>query len=225
MDPKRRFLLKSALASGVGGALLGAPALSRAASGLNPASSVATLLLSSDAAVEASFGAGVQAALGNGTSLRKLRADHSNLLDPAVAALNSGRPIRLIGMVDDALGELLIAQARRAGARLHWLGEHAISRGQTRHQVINSQGTQGAALELGEQLQHSPAGFALSARQPFSHKRNLDLAGKRAGRLSTRWASHLGYALAAPGAVVDSATLELRSERLEGHFVSFVIEV
>ncbi|GGO87220.1 hypothetical protein GCM10011348_39900 [Marinobacterium nitratireducens] len=225
MDPKRRFLLKGMLASGAGGALLGSAGLAQAALGANRTGRVPTLLLSGSTEIENSFGAGVRAALPPGADFRPLRAGHVDAFAEACRSLSGNRPLRLIGMLDDASGELLIARARHAGARVSWLGLHAVDNRQTRHQIVNAPGTRTAVLALGEQLGTSAAGFALKSEQPFSEGRDLSLAGRRAGATTSDWATHLGHALAEPGRPVDSAALAARSARLEGRFVSFVIEV
>lgn len=225
MDLKRRFLLKGALASGASSLLIGGSGLAQAALNLKNEALVTTLLLTSEAAVDASFGAGVKATLPTGASFSAIRTD---LTDPhpfVERALQSGRRVRLIGMVDDASGELLVAQARFAGARMSWLGQHGADAHETRHQVINSQGTQGAALSLGEQLMRSSAGYTLTSEQLLSTSSRLALTLNRVGVASDRWAAHLGHALAAPDVRVISAHLPAHSEPLKGRFVTFVIEV
>lgn len=224
MNPKRRSFLKGALASGAGGLVLGSSSLAQAAMSLNPGQQP-TLILAGNAAVEASFAAGVKAALPGSTEMTLLRTDRINPLATVNSALQAKRPMRLIGLVDDATGELLTAMARSAGARMTWLGQHAADARQTRHQVISGQATRGSALALGEQLQQSSAGFRLKAEQPFSGKGALQLSAARAGTASGHWAAHLGHALVQPNVPVDAAYLPAQSKRLEGRFVSFVIEV
>lgn len=225
MDQKRRFLLKGMLASGAGGALMGGSGLAQAALNLNRVQVLPTLLLTSDAAIERSFAAGVKAALPETADLKLLRVQDFDALTEVSRVLEGGRGIRLIGMIDDASAELLVAQARRAGASMSWLGQHASELTQTRHQVIHGSKAQSAVLALGEQLKGSAAGFALQSAQPYSADRDLELSVHRSGPASSQWAAHLGHALAAPGAMVDANTLPARYERLEGRFVSFVIEV
>ncbi|NVK41873.1 MAG: hypothetical protein HWE39_11575 [Oceanospirillaceae bacterium] len=225
MDPKRRFLLKGMLASGAGSALLGGAGLAQAALDLDGRAPVPLVLLTACADVEASFGAGVWAALPRGGALSVLHGEGAGLLAEVTPLLGGGRKLRLVGMVDDATGELLVAQARRQGARMRWLGLHAADRRESRHSVVNGQGGQSALLALGEQLRQSSAGFALKSEQPFSRARDLSLAGLQNGALSADWAVHLGHALAAPGAPVDAAILPAAGARLQGRFVSFVIEV
>lgn len=225
MDLKRRFLLKGALASGASSFLLGGSGLAQAALNVNNETAEATLLLTSEAAIEASFGAGVKATLAKGAEFSAIRTDLTAPYEWVNRALQGGRKIRFIGMVDDATGELLVAQARSIGARMSWLGQHGADARETRHQVISSQSTQGAVLSLGEQLVQSSAGYALTSEQPFTTADKLELSINRAGAASDRWATHLGHALAAPDAVVDTDLLPACSKRLEGRFVSFVIEV
>ena len=68
-----------------------------------------------------------------------LRSDReANPLALLQQAAERGERLRLIGLVDDASGELLVAQARRAGLRMSWLGQHSAEAGVSRHQVINA---------------------------------------------------------------------------------------
>jgi len=225
MNPKRRSFLKGALATGAAGsAMLGSAGLAQAAMQMKT-NSMPTLILASDAAVEASFAAGVKAALSGSTEVTLLRTDRISPLTTVQKALQSKRPMRLVGMVDDATGELLTAMARSAGARMTWLGQHAADASQTRHQVISGQTAMGSALALGEQLQQDAAGFRFKAEQPFANKTALELSAARSGTTSCHWAAHLGHALMQPNAPVDAAYLPAQSKRLEGRFVSFVIEV
>ncbi|GAA0692130.1 hypothetical protein GCM10009104_18980 [Marinobacterium maritimum] len=224
MNPKRRSFLKGALASSAGGLVLGSSGLAQAAMGLN-AGGLPTLVLASDAAVEASFAAGVKAALPSSTEMTLLRTDRISPFTAVSEALQNKRPMRLVGLVDDASGELITAMARRAGARMTWLGQHAADARQTRHQVLSGQTAMGSALALGEQLQQDAAGFRFKAEQPFAKKGALELSAARAGAASGHWAAHLGHALVLPNAPVDAAYLPAQSKRLEGRFVSFVIEV
>jgi hypothetical protein len=222
MDPKRRSFLKGALATGATGLVLGNAGLAQAAVNLNR-TQLPTLVLTNSA--EAGFAAGVKAALPRGAEISLLRTDRTSPLAAVNEALQSKRSMRLVGLVDDATGELITAMARRAGARMTWLGQHAADARQTRHQVINDKTAQGAALALAEQLQQDPAGFSLKAEQPFTRAKALELSANRAGAASGHWAAHLGHALVQPTAHVDAAYLPANSKRLQGRFVSFVIEV
>ena len=228
MDQKRRFFLKGALASGAGSVMLGGSGLAQAALNLGRADAglVPTRVLASAAALQTSFGAGARAARAQGQSVELVRADSAaQVLGLLEQSVQQGQPLRLVGLVDDAMGELLVAQARRAGLRMSWLGQHSAEAGSTRHQVINANAGQSALLALGEQLKGEAAGFVLQAQQPFAAGRDLNLVSASQGAVSGHWAAHLGYALVAPQQPVDVASLPANSERLDGRFVSFVIEV
>lgn len=96
------------------------------------------------------------------------------------------RPMRLIGLVDDASAELLTATARRLGARMSWLARHSADRHQVHHSAIEGNTSQ------------------------------LDAT-------SHQWALQLGRQLA--GTRKPNSINLAQSPRLEGRFVSFVIEV
>lgn len=225
MDLKRRFLLKGALASGAGSLLLGSGLAHSALSSDNrdlSHNAAPTLLLTSDAAAETSFAGGAKVVL---TDCRELRTDQVDALSLVNKAMQSGQPLRLIGLVDDAFGELIVAQARRAGARMSWLGHHAADAHQTRHQVMNNHNVQGAILSLNEQLAQSSDSYLLRSEEPFSASENLEVSRYRAGAISTDWAASLGHALAAPKIMVNNALLPVGNKPLQGRFISFIIEV
>ncbi|MDX2369002.1 MAG: hypothetical protein QNK36_11460 [Colwellia sp.] len=238
MDNKRRLFLKGVLSSSAGCMLLGGSGLVHAAMNFNGEAGLANqsfntmpiMLLTSDVKVEDCFGAGVKAALPNSTEFSSVRTNYIDVVTQFNKLIKTGRKVRLVGMVDDATGELLIAQARRVGARISWLGQHTSNVSTSRHQVINNQHTQGSLLSLSKQLNKSSSDFELQAEQPFSMVSNLKESYKNTGIVSSnartdQWASHLGYALTVPTTKINSALLTERSEHLEGQFLSFVIEV
>ncbi len=181
----RRGFLKGALYS-AGGLVLGTSTLARAAEGFAVAKPTDVHLLTSDAAADASFGAGVQLGLPIYQSVTRHQAGTMELLGTMNRLLQQQRPMRLIGLVDDASAELLTATARRLGARMSWLARHSADRHQVRHSAIE-----------GDTSQFDGA--------------------------SQLWAVHLGHQLAGAR---NSNSLNLpQSLRLEGRFVSFVIEV
>jgi hypothetical protein len=49
--------------------------------------------------------------------------------------LEAGRGERVIGLVDDASGALILSLARSAGARLNWSGQHLTEAGHSRHRL------------------------------------------------------------------------------------------
>lgn len=185
MDLNRRSFIKGALYA-TGGALLGSSALARAGLGLAGADSVPVHILTTHRDIAASFASGVRAALPSATDVTEQCRAGMDLLAHTTRALQQQHPVRLVGMVDDATGELLTATARRFGARISWLVQHAADHQQIRHQAIHT---------LAVSLESS----------------------------SDDWATQLGYALIQPQA--NPSIHQPRSQRLQGRFVSFVIEV
>ena len=49
--------------------------------------------------------------------------------------LNTSKGERIVGLVDDASGMLLLDLARSAGAHVHWTGQHVTHDGVSRHRV------------------------------------------------------------------------------------------
>lgn len=236
MNNTRRLLLKGLLGSTTGGLLLSNTGLVHAAmnlsaDSLNEPSKISTILFTSDAKVESSFGAGVKAALPSSTEFRTVRTSFIDVLPQFNQLIKDGKKTRLIGLVDDATAEILVAQARHVGARISWLGQHMSSQTQSRHQVINNYDDQNSLLLLEAQLKKSSTDFELQANQPFNTVGNLKASYKSTtissgGNTKTDpWAAHLGYALTMPKAKINSEFLTKCGECLEGQFFSFVVEV
>lgn len=239
MNKNRRLFLKGVLSSSASGVLLTSSGLVQAAMqlnngvGLNKHSDNTTpiILLTNNVKVEASFGAGVKSALPTDINFSMLRVTHTNVLTQFNQLKNKGEGTRLIGMVDDATAELLVAQARHAGARISWLGQHMSNTNQSRHQIINSNHTQGSLLSLGTQLHKSSTDFELESAQLFTTADNVKESRKNTGSVlsgnntNDQWAAHLGYALTAPKETLNAEFIADSTECLEGQFFSFVIEV
>tara|TARA_R110002050_G_scaffold299243_2_gene464279 strand:+ start:594 stop:1313 length:720 start_codon:yes stop_codon:yes gene_type:complete len=239
MNNKRRLFLKGALISSASGVLLTSSGLVQAAMQLNSEvgltkqsdNKTPIVLFTNDAKVEASFGAGVKSALPSDIKFSTVRTSHIDVLTQFNQLLNKGESTRLIGMVDDATGELLVAQARHTGARVSWLGQHMSSVKKSRHQIINSNHTQDSLLSLGTQLKKSSNDFELESEQLFTtadkvkeFRKNTTISLSNDNR-ADQWATHLGYALAASKAKLNAEFIAESTECLEGQFFSFVIEV
>ncbi|WP_277051672.1 hypothetical protein [Zestomonas thermotolerans] len=141
--------------------------------------------------------------------------------------LRSGRPQRVIGLLDDASAALVLDLARSAGARVQWLGQHGIEVEGSRHRLLGAASASGCALNLGRQLNACGAGFELSAQHIHDQHAPLHLsAPARRSDVAGQWAATLGFTLATLGRL-DATQVPLTSHQrasLTGHFVSFSIE-
>ena len=235
MNKNRRLFLKGVLSSSATGMLLSSSGLVQAAMHLNKDAGLANLspiiLFTNDVKVETSFGAGVKSALPSDTKFSMIRTNHNDVLTQFNQLLNKGESTRLIGMVDDATAELLVAQARHAGARISWLGQHSSNANESRHKIINSHQTQNSLVSLGDQLNKSSSDFELESEQLFNTAGKVKESRNNTTNLLSRddradqWATHLGFALAAPKAKLNADVIADNTECLEGQFFSFVIEV
>jgi len=238
MNKNRRLFLKGMLGSSASGVLLTSSGLVQAAMQLNNGvglnkqgdNKTPIVLLTNDTRVESSFGAGVKSALPIDIDFSMLRVTHTDVLTQFNQLKSKGEHTRLIGMVDDATAELLVAQARHAGARISWLGQHMSSTNKSRHQIINSNQNHDSLLSLGTQLHKSSTDFELESEQLFTTENKVKEARRNKGSVvsgnkNDQWAAHLGYALAAPKETLNANFIAESTECLEGQFFSFVIEV
>lgn len=201
MPLERRTLLKCLALGGLATAALGNARLATAQAllGARLPSPAPTLILV-DAAASA-FLAGVATALAaEQVEVRGCGLGLDFLLD-LEGRLHSGQSQRVIGLVDDASAVLIVDQARGAGARLQWLGQHHISAEAARHRALGATAADAHARQLARRLAACGSGCA-------------------------RWAVTLGHALATPGAgdLGPATPLVDRPAPLTGHFVSFAIE-
>jgi hypothetical protein len=219
MDADRRQFLKGMALTGLAGASLNRPLLARAAA--DGQSARPTLVLVNGTAERSAFVHGIRAANPAGLSMQ--RADLGlEFLQHLKSALESGQASRVIGLVDDASGALIVDLARSSGARLQWLGQHTLNAGQSRHRVLGGALARGCAVQLGRQLNACGEAFSLNEQRVDGRAPLRLAADSRVGNGSGDWAATLGFVLAAPGAVAPRFGTALPP--LTGHFVSFSFE-
>lgn len=225
MNVQRRSLLKGMALGGFAGLTLGSPLTFAAGTGAASAARP-TLALVSDAAAGSAFLQGVDATAA-GKRLEIQRTDLGlDFIGAFEQRLRSGQPTRIIGLVDDASATLIVDLARSAGARVQWLGQHAVEAGQSRHRLQSSAAAHGCALQLGQHLKACGAGFSLSEQRVQSGQTTLELAAQGHGSASEQWAASLGFVLASLGRFDSAAAPKLAatSAPVTGNFVSFSIE-
>lgn len=227
MSVDRRFVLKGMALGSLAGLTMGAylPSLAatHAAAGGNAARPV--LALVSQGGRESAFVQGARAA---GTALQVQQVDSSlGLMLSLEQQLRSGKPMHVMGLLDDASAALVIDLARSAGARVNWIGQHVAAAGQSRHHLLNTRLTEGCSRQLSRQLHACGAGFTLNEERQSSAAPARQLAGPaRSAEHADQWAASLGYLLSSLGVRRPSMAPLVAASRLPltGSFVSFSIE-
>jgi hypothetical protein len=211
MGIERRTLLKGVALGGLTGLALGRVGLASAAPAAADGARKPLLVLVSGAEAEAGFGAGVRAhPAGRGAAV--MRTDSGMEFVSALQhRLNTASGERIIGLVDDASGALILSLAHSAGARLHWSGQHMTEGGQSRHRLS-------ATTEAGACIGQFAA-LAEGCSLPSVLTEQTLAAGPQ-------WAPALAFALASPqpGQRLLRAAPPARATALNGHYVSFSIE-
>ncbi|WP_417615411.1 hypothetical protein [Oceanisphaera sp.] len=211
MSIERRSVLKGMALGGLAGLTLGHTGLVSASQAAKAVTRKPLLVLVSGAEAEAVFAGGAQAHPAAGATT-VLRTDHGlEFISALQRRLKASSGERIIGLVDDANGTLILDLARSAGARLHWSGQHVTENGQSRHRLSVTQ----SSAACGHQFMALSEGCATP-----SASEDLILAA------SHQWVPALGFALASPepGRRYLRATPPTQAAALTGHYVSFSIE-
>lgn len=128
MNLHRRFVLKSMAVSGLTCLAVSPMRTFAAAAGSRSAPErLSLLVLISEEPSGKEFLRGVIAATGQRPDVMTIGRDLASLLD-FERRLRS-RPMRAIGLLDDAAATLAIDMARSAGARMRWCRQHVADRG------------------------------------------------------------------------------------------------
>lgn len=169
MDTSRRNVLK---VIGVSGLTVALPSITPAfASGYSEpgAPPLPLHLVLDEKMAESGFLAGAQAARAGREAqapLNQLNSDLSlgyvNALD---ALLQSGKPARVMGLVDDANAAIIVGLARAVHARMHWMAQHTGGPDSTRHTVLVAADDL-CCEQLGRQLPSSEAPSWLAEKWP-----------------------------------------------------------
>lgn len=213
MSIKRRSVLK--------GMALGSAALGLGQTGLTQAAQAAqaatahlrrpVLILVNDAEAHSAFVDGVKANPSVAQAI-VLQVDSSlGFIASFQQRLNTSKGERIVGLVDDASGMLLLDLARSAGAHVHWTGQHVTHDGVSRHRVAVTDHSVKCIQQFAE--------FAQQCSRPTTMTEQ-SLSARR------HWVSSLGFALAAaePNRRYLRTTPPNHSRAVDGHFVSFSIE-
>lgn len=210
MSIERRSVLK--------GMVLGSAALALGQTGLTQGAQAVTgslrrpvLVLVNDAAAQSAFVDGVKA---NPSVARTSLLQVDSSLDFITAfqqRLMTLKGERIVGLVDDASGMLLLDLARSSGARVHWSGQHVTEQGISRHRVSVTDNNAKSVQQFAE--------FVPDCNRPTKGSEQTLSA-------SRHWASSLGFALASvdPNRRYLRTTPPNHSRAVDGHFVSFSIE-
>ncbi|BAQ76834.1 PchX [Pseudomonas sp. Os17] len=228
MNIERRALLKGMALGGLASVAVTGPGLSLANGVLGPSAGrrLPTLALVSPAVADSAFVQGINASsVARQVSVQRWEASLASI-QALQQRLGSGQRQRIIGLLDDASAALVLDQARSAGARVQWLGQHHSDARTSRHQLLGTTAAHGCALQLGLQLNACGAGFSLSEQRLLAQPAFQAGARARDPRSAEQWAATLGYSLAelASGRLGQAPLASPRAVPLSGHFVSFSIE-
>ena len=229
MNVERRALLKGMALSGLATAAISSSGLAMANGvlGSKARQALPTLALVSGEVAGSAFLQGINASPA-GKQVKVQRTDlNLDFIAGLQQRLSSGQAQRIIGLVDDASGALIIDLARSAGARVQWLGQHHATANASRHHLLSAEAASGCAPQLGLNLNACGTGFSLSEYRLHGQQARLHAsAAARNNAGSEQWAATLGFTLAALGSNnLDQAPLVAsRASPLTGNFVSFSIE-
>lgn len=210
MSIERRSVLKGIALSGAV-VVLNQAGLVHAAQATPAGSRKPVLVLVSDVDEQTAFLQGVKANPSVG-QVTLLKTNHDlDFITGFQKRLKVSKGERILGLVDNASGMLLLDLARSAGARVHWEGQHVTLNGVSRHQLSATQNSASCIDQFAE--------FAQSCSRPTAMTEQTLLA-------SRHWASSLGFALASPepGRRYLRTNPPTHTHAVDGHFVSFSIE-
>jgi hypothetical protein len=207
MEIGRRPVMQGLVASGVSAASTRIADARASGKGDRPqpdaGRSIATIL--SGGPFDAPFLAGLRAAVPLHARVEPLDLDLQGSaagLARLQAALAPGRHARLVGLVDDGGGAVIVEVARANGARMVWLGHHATSAGhdETRHRILTADAARGCGTLLGEHLQSCGGTFRLSEHHLGGKEGELAaIAASPAMPSISGWATALGVLLGTLG--------------------------
>ncbi len=228
MSVNRRFVLKGAALSSIGLTVDGfIPALAASSEApIDDATAKPMLVLVNEGRAESMFLSGVRAAAKTPLRVQKVGRDLGFMLD-FERRLRHGRPMRVIGLLDDASATLIIDMARSGGARMQWLGQHTAEDGFTRHHVLSTDMTEGCSRQFSRLLHACGDAFTLNEERQSGPVAPRQLTGRsrKAGQ-AAQWASSTGYLLASIGARTKLAAplAPAANTPVTGSFVSFSID-
>lgn len=230
MNIQRRLLLKGMALGSVSGLGLVRAGMTLANEPIGAAESASLLLLINEETRLSAFYQGVQAAARQG-SLQVYTTDSGTGFLPLLQNhIRSEHSTRIVGLVDDANATLIVDVARTAGARMPWLGQHAVMPGQCRHRLSHS----GITEDYGTLFDSRLAAHGFSAYPDKQQIEKKQAAHKSASYVrngrpdNQQWAADLGFILASSNRQTTFSAIPQVSTSpvlLAGHFVSFAFEI
>ncbi len=226
MDASRRLVIKSMALGSVAGLAMGSASSVLAGTAASSVRARSVLALANDDEAGALFlrgaGAGAQVAGGAQFGSRILSSELHVMLE-LERELRRAHELRMIGLLDDASGTLVVDLARSAGARVQWLGQHTIHAGSTRHHVVDAGDIEHCVRQFGRQLRASGARYELLSQRQGETPLLRDVGRQLASEEPSQWVAALGYQLASLDAF-GRTQASSNSVVADGRFVSFLIE-
>jgi hypothetical protein len=128
----------------------------------------------------------------------------------------------LVGIIDHANAAVLVQLARHFDAKIHWLGQHAINRESTSHNIFRSGDSQACQVSLVEELNRCGDSHTVFEQglNPTRIKGSASAAHPQA------WAAQLALALHDIGKGIHSSApvLNQPNQPINGSAVTFLIE-
>jgi hypothetical protein len=138
----------------------------------------------------------------------------------------SRRGARIVGLLDDATGTLVVDLARSAGARLHWLGQHTSQAMLSRHHFVHAHAAAPCLQWFARQMHLCEAPFHISDQSyGDSAIRYQWRELQSSSGVTVSWPVAIGYLLASfDRAPTLDAPATSQAGAVDGRFVSFLIE-
>ncbi len=220
MNIQRRLLLKSMVLGGISSLGVVRTGMVLADGPIDIAESIPILLLVNEETRYSVFCQGVQAAVGQGSLQVCITDLGTGFLSLLQDHIRSGQGRRIVGLVDDASGTLIVDLARTAGVRMHWLGQHTTSLNQSRHRLLSSQAAGDREALFGYRLVAQSTGEEAVSSYGF-----VSYSYDGIDATDQQWAAELGFMLVATGQITSALPRVAGLAPLTGHFISFAFEI
>lgn len=227
MDVDRRLVLKGMALSGIAGLAMGSSTRSLGDTSFAAGGNARPLFaLVNDGPAGSVFLHGAMAVAGSRMRAESISLDLNRILH-LERELRGAGAMRIIGLLDDAAGTLVLDLARSTGARVQWLGQHTAHAGMSRHHLVTADGARDCAQRLGRELHACGAGFHIVSYghdDPSTPRESSEPL--RTSAHASDWARALGFVLASlDTSSRRTAPVTSGGVAAEGRFVSFSIAV
>jgi hypothetical protein len=225
MPMNRRTVIQGIALGSVAGFALDSVARDSAFRAENPATAPLLALVSASSSVGAQFLSGVHASGAWPVQAASIGDELHSMLE-LERHFRSLTGARIVGLLDDATGTLVVDLARGAGARLQWLGQHTSQATLSRHHFVHARDAAPGIQWLARQMQSCGAPFHIADQSYGDRAARYQWRDLRSSNVPfVSWPAAIGQLLGtfnrAP-AVDAPATSD--TGPVDGRYVSFLIE-